>query len=730
MFQKTFILLVLAIACLHGSLSWAADPDEKGLLKSYLNEKNATKKFWRQLDLGRFYVSNDIVRADSIRYSIIDASRAETDSARLQALVFDLRVEQLLGNKSAYFAKILQLQSYLSKTNSKLNQVQIFQFLVEYHIFYREFAQADIYLSEALRLAKKMRNYALIAETNRLFALLKMEENKRDFSLEYSETSIQYSKRSTNKSLMARCVNTQSQIYNFFGQVELSVSKNFVALQLAKEANDFPQIAQIQREIGESQYQIFNYDNANSFFSQSKETAQKIRDKRLMGLADIDLGLVKLARKNYQEATSILNASIEILEEFNDQDGLGLAHKYLGNMYNEQTKYEEALRYYNKAMVYFESAANRSEIASVYHLVGTVFSQQGKYKNALNYLNRSVEIRSRLGHVGGIYLSYKEMSDVYKKTGNMNQAFHYLNLYTDYSDSARIVEISTKIAELSVLYRSEQRERLIASQADSIELQRKEKENTELRNIFQTYIIIGFLIVLLLGGLIIYSRWKQRDIKQLQREAEMNQTLLRSQMNPHFVFNAMSVIQSYIYDNDTKNSTKFLINFSKLMRLILENSSKEFIPITTEYDILNKYLETQKLRFGDRFEYEIVVDELLLQEEVVIPPMITQPFIENALEHGQLHTIDGGFIHVILSKKEGMLHVKIEDNGIGRKASKNKKSSEHRSMAMKITQDRINNLSYKYKILGRMDLADFDKENETGTLVNIYLPYRTESSVS
>ena len=163
MFQKTLILLLLSLVCLQGFESWAAEPDERSLRKDFIQEKDVTKKFWRQLDLGRFYLSNDLVRADSIRFSIIDASRAETDSARLQALIFDLRVEQLLGNKSAYFAKILQLQSYLSKTNSKLNQVQIFHFLVEYHSFYREFAQADIYLVEALKISKKMRNYALIA---------------------------------------------------------------------------------------------------------------------------------------------------------------------------------------------------------------------------------------------------------------------------------------------------------------------------------------------------------------------------------------------------------------------------------------------------------------------------------------------------------------------------------------------------------------------------------------
>lgn len=729
-FVSLGIFLVICLLVLSNR-TFAGYGDEASYRKAYLTEKNGTKKFWRQVALGKFYQLNNVQKADSIRYAIIDASRTESDSAKLQALIFDLRIEALQGNKTAYYAKILQLQPYLSRTDSKLNQVHIFHLLAEYHIAYREFEQAAIYLTEALRFSKRVRSYALIAETNRLLAKLNMEQNKRTASLDYVETSIQYARRSTDKSLMAKCMNMQSAIYSFFGQVELSVSKNFIALQLAKEANDFPQVAQYQREIGESQYQIFNYENANTFFLQSRETALKIQDTRLVGLADTDIGLVKLAKKEYAEAIAELKGVVRTLQAFNDQEGLGLAHKYLGNAFNEQKKYDEALRYYNMALVYFESASNRSEIASVYHLVGTVFAEQGKYKNALNYLNRSIDIRSQYGYIGGIYPSYKEIADVYKKTGNMKLAYQYLDKYSDYSDSARIVEVSSKIAELSELYRSEQRERLIAIQADSIELQRKQKENTELRNIFQTYIIIGFLIVLALAAFILYNRWKQRNIKQLQREAEMNQTLLRSQMNPHFVFNAMSVIQSYIYENDTKNSTKFLINFSKLMRLILENSSKEFIPLATEIDILNKYLETQKLRFGDRFEYEVTVSQQLLDEEAVIPPMITQPFIENAIEHGQLHTIEGGFIHVRFNKDEEMLHVMIEDNGIGRKGSKNnKKSAEHKSMAMKITQDRINNLSYKYKILGRMEMEDYDKEHETGTLVNIYLPYRTEGGNS
>jgi LytS/YehU family sensor histidine kinase len=253
----------------------------------------------------------------------------------------------------------------------------------------------------------------------------------------------------------------------------------------------------------------------------------------------------------------------------------------------------------------------------------------------------------------------------------------------DYIDSNTTIQAATKIAELSELYRSEQRERLILSQADSIERQGQERaltstklENSQLRNNFQTYIIIAFLIIIALAGIIGFYRWNQTKIKQQQREAEMSQTLLRAQMNPHFVFNAMSVIQSYIYENDTVNSSRFLVNFSRLMRLILENSSKEFIPIETEVEILQKYLETQKLRFEDRFTYDINISPEIITEHAMIPPMITQPFIENAIEHGQLNTTEGGFIHISINKENEMLQIVIIDNGIGRKVAETNKKRE------------------------------------------------------
>jgi tetratricopeptide (TPR) repeat protein len=729
---KTLLFVVIATSC---TSFFAQQTTEKALVKSFQTEKNKKEQFWLLVELGEYYKFNNVQKADSLKKEIINRSLSLGDSAQFFALLYDAEMDKNSGNKDLYYNKILGLQPFLYKIQSNKIKLEIYQRLGDFHLYYREFEQASFYLNQSFILSKKIRDNKAIAETYILLAQKQMQLNQKDSAMLYVNEAIQFARRSSTKTTMAIAINRLASIYAYFGQFELSVSKNLVALQLAQEIGDYPKVAQFALDLGDAQLEILNYREANKYFKQALEVGIQIKDQRLEALAKLNLGVIFLKEKKYQQSIQLQKDAIRTLMKLNDMNGLGLAHNNLGDIYREKKDYATALSNYNKSLVYFESTGNREKIATVYHSVGIVFEKQGKHENALNYLNRCVEIRSQFGYTGAKYPAFKSISEVYANTGNKQLAYKYLKMYTDFSDSAKTLESSAKIAELNELYRSEQRERLISLQADSIDRQQQEREfastqleNIQLKNNMQAYIILGFALVIILGGIIFFYRWNQSKIKQQQKEAEMNQTLLRAQMNPHFVFNAMSVIQSYIYDNDIKNSSKFLVAFSKLMRLILENSSKEFIPMTIEVDILDKYLGIQKLRFEDRFEYEIIVDPKLLDENCVIPPMITQPFIENAIEHGQLHLREDGFIKVHFFEKNGMLNITVVDNGVGRKkSSANKKSSAHKSMAMKITKDRIDNLNKKYRSDGSMHLEDFDKISESGTKVLISIPYRIGS---
>ena len=725
------ILIALFFVLLRIDISYGQSTKENQLIKSYYSEKNLNKKYSRLMALGEYYKQFNIQKADSLRHIIVDESINFEDSIRFNALFYNAEVAMLIGDQYEYFKTILACQPFLNRLNSEEVQFKIFRHLGFYHSSMQEFETADFYLKSAIKIAKKERNNQKLSEAYSYLALNFMSNNAKDSALYYSNKSINFARRGKDKAVLARAFNFQAKVYDFFGQIELSVAKNIISLQLAEEVQNIWLMSKLTREIGQEQKIILNLNDAEKYFKQSLNYARQIHDRRQMALALSNLAGVNLERDQLKSAIENANLSIKYLTELNDYNGLGETHNILGMVYKKQGQFDLASSNFNQALVFYESTSNKEKIAGVYHNVGTIFKEQKKYSNALNYLNRSIEIRKQYGSKNQIYHTYRTIADLYKEINNPGKSLEYMELYINYLDSNTTIQAATKIAELSESYRSEQRERLINAQADSLRRQQQEKiltstklENSQLRNNFQMYIIIAFLIIIVLAVVIIFYRWNHAKITQQQREAEMSQTLLRAQMNPHFVFNAMSVIQSYIFENDTVNSSKFLVNFSRLMRLILENSPKEFIPIGTEVEILNKYLEMQKLRFQDRFQFEINTNEILYDENALIPPMITQPFIENAIEHGQLHTIEGGFIKVSFTKENGMLVISIIDNGIGRKKSKlNKKSSAHKSMAMDITSERIKNLNRKSKSEGKLIVEDFDKTLETGTKVVISLPY-------
>jgi len=204
---------------------------------------------------------------------------------------------------------------------------------------------------------------------------------------------------------------------------------------------------------------------------------------------------------------------------------------------------------------------------------------------------------------------------------------------------------------------------------------------------------------------------------------------LRSQMNPHFIFNSLGAIQSYIFKNQALEAGTYLSKFSELIRLILDNSRHEEVPLIKEINTLKLYLELQKLRFPEKLSFLFEIDENLDVESVKIPPMMLQPFIENSIEHGFVKTSSGGLIQIrILESSKGVL-LETEDNGIGILAStesKNKPKRLHEALATKITRQRIQNLNWGRKVKINLEILDLSvlKTGLNGTRVSINIPIK------
>lgn len=248
--------------------------------------------------------------------------------------------------------------------------------------------------------------------------------------------------------------------------------------------------------------------------------------------------------------------------------------------------------------------------------------------------------------------------------------------------------------------------------------------------VWERWWFLGLAIFIVLASTVLLVKIRfQRIQKRLELEnslLDMERKALRLQMNPHFIFNALDSISSFIFKKDPEKAVRYLNNFAKLMRLTLESSMEHLHPVETEVSILKNYLELEKLRFQGKFDYSIVLDEEI-DYDIGIPPMLIQPHVENAILHGLKPMQSGGQLDLrfILDDDEDLLIIEIEDNGVGRKKAKElNRKKDHRSMATQINKDRLRLLKMNKNDKISIDIIDKydDSNNSLGTKVLIKLP--------
>ncbi|HMJ47109.1 MAG TPA: histidine kinase, partial [Ferruginibacter sp.] len=214
---------------------------------------------------------------------------------------------------------------------------------------------------------------------------------------------------------------------------------------------------------------------------------------------------------------------------------------------------------------------------------------------------------------------------------------------------------------------------------------------------------------------------RKTHLHKIQAEAEMK--ALRAQMNPHFIFNCMNTIDAYIHKNNTQAASDFLNKFSQLIRQVLENSQYAVISIKKDMEALELYIELEEQRNDFRFTHELHVPEGLTKKGYKIPPLLIQPYVENAILHGLRHKSNGrGFLAVSFEENDSQLICIIDDNGVGRTASAslNSERRHHHSLGLKMSGERIESLNYSHKSLSSVEIID--KPDGTGTIVKLILP--------
>ncbi|MEO1255945.1 MAG: histidine kinase [Bacteroidota bacterium] len=304
--------------------------------------------------------------------------------------------------------------------------------------------------------------------------------------------------------------------------------------------------------------------------------------------------------------------------------------------------------------------------------------------------------------------------------GNYDIALLYARKFKNISDSLSEIKQSNNLKLLQAGFEFESEQEKSNTQIQQLTA---ENEIQDLRLRERNLFIIISLVTFLAIGIIGYLVYNQRLVKRKKEANDLKQKLLRLQLNPHFTYNSLNAIQSMIYEEEHRQkAADYLAQFSGLMREILELNRKDLVTLEEEISVMKNYVAVQQIRFDSPLQFKLSIDFEVSAEELLVPPMITQPFLENSLEHGFADKSGDWELILNISEKEKELQIEIIDNGVGLEATVDQVST-HESLATKITEDRLRILGRKFTSQASLEIFDRSKLGEgQGTHVTIKLP--------
>ncbi|MCD4682405.1 MAG: histidine kinase [Bacteroidales bacterium] len=428
----------------------------------------------------------------------------------------------------------------------------------------------------------------------------------------------------------------------------------------------------------------------------------------------------------------------------------------LGWLYYSEGKIDSALYYLQNAYEFYEKRGFLYWALSTSWGLGYIYYRNNQLTVAKKYLQKSEHIFNEmltkeswyrydsLKHIAnyGLELYFpippvklKEMMwgdgrSMYKllyllntKQNKTAEALKYHIAYSKAKDTLYKLQRERETVEIQTRYESDRKDQ-------QIDYLSKENEFKDTQLNQSRIILVGLVGLVILIVILAIVLIRQNKLRNQQQNLILQQKLFRSQMNPHFIFNSLASIQNSIINEEPITASKYLSRFSRLVRNILDSSIEEFITLEEEIATIENYLELQRIRFPEKFDYDLEIDQQLDPESIHIPPMLAQPFIENAIEHGIKHRKTKGHIKVRFAQKDSIVRFELEDDGVGRVEAKRimrEQDKDHRSLSTNITQERIHVLNKKFKNQISLNITDLkdDIGNPTGTMVTFDIPLQS-----
>ncbi len=593
-------------------------------------------------------------------------------------------------------------------------------------------------------------------------------------TIELTDEILSFSDRITNKKYVSGAYTVKAVANIVMSNLEEARNLSLKALEIDRKFGQRDGIAANTANLGLIEYRLNNYPKALANFQEAaqifSETAHPNEVMMYVNMASIYAG-----SKNYEKAEEYLKKVLVVVKESGNQRMEGYALLNLGTMYTENKDYIKGRQYLKIALKISQEINDLSNIAKSYGNLGSNYSLTNQYDTANYFLLKALEINNELKNSKSIAVNKVNLGEIYIALGNLPQAYAELREGLTIGRQFELVDVQRDVSDnLSRYFERIGRydsalfyQREFISLRDSIDSESNQRQLTRLELQYdfdlkeQEYLqqqaisslkirqlwLYGILLMMgIIGAAAVVlnrSRVRSLQLKNKMREQELTRQAeslllqqqlseselkaIRSQMNPHFIFNVLSSIESYILENDPRAASKLVQKFARLTRLILENSTQSLVMASREWKAVQLYVELEAERFGNSFDFQFEIDPALDLSTIMLPPMLIQPLVENAIHHGLRQVREYRGVLIIRMEATGdLVRITVTDNGIGRENAKRlntKVEYKEKSTGISAIKERLDLLSADHPgVNPSLIYQDLSVEAQQGTRVILTLP--------
>jgi len=563
------------------------------------------------------------------------------------------------------------------------------------------------------------------------YALNQLGRKYRDIS-QYAKAialhgkALQAAEQANNLEFRVYSLNMLGVVYRRNDAIKIALDYNQEALELAEtEVNPSDGLKRSinvsLNSIGNLYLTLKQYDIAIAQFKKSMELEKELDNKLGLAINYQNIGECLEYKGELKEALHYYRTSLDYNNEINSDKGRIICKNSIAQIYIKQGQLEKAIEILEPNLLAAESLGDISIVTAININMGWALMELKQYDKAEKFLTSGLEMAKKHHLPSSIAQAYAFVSQLFTHKGEYKNALEYYQMAEQFNEEINSEVNRRYIYDLIIKFETEKKTNQIealASENEFINLRLRKKTNT---------LIIGALGMALLT-FILYILYRQKELKNEKQILTLEQSMLRSQMNPHFLFNSLNSIKLYIINNEKKNAVHYLNKFSKLVRKILEASSLKEISLADELETIDLYMNIENIRFSNEINYKVLLDETIDEHNIKIPSLILQPFLENSLWHG-LSSKEGEkniLLHVS-RENDKFIQISITDNGVGREASERIKESKilkRKSIGIDITKERLANFSKDFENSFQVEIIDLYDVNKVtlGTKVVLHIP--------